>query len=48
MLVTDCRLICALEMGNRLPKIMEEQFRSMAKTGVTIPSLSHYARYELI
>lgn len=35
-------------MGNRLPKVMEDQFRSMTRTGVIIPSLSHYARYDLM
>lgn len=34
-------------MGNRLPKVMQDQFRSMTRTGIIIPSLSHYARYDL-
>ena len=32
-------------MGNRLPEAMKTQFRKMVRTGVTVPSLSHYVRY---
>lgn len=39
-------LICIAEMGSRLPPLMRDQFRNMVKTGVTVPSLSHYLRYE--
>ncbi|KAK4693972.1 anaphase-promoting complex subunit 5, partial [Lecanoromycetidae sp. Uapishka_2] len=32
-------------MGNRLSQGMQEQFRRMVETGVTIPSLSHYVKF---
>ncbi|MCJ1230296.1 Anaphase-promoting complex subunit 5 [Toensbergia leucococca] len=32
-------------MGNRLPEAMKTQFRKMVRTGVTVPSLSHYVRF---
>ncbi|MCJ1260973.1 Anaphase-promoting complex subunit 5 [Lobaria immixta] len=33
------------KMGNRLPPLMKDQFRKMTKSGVTIPSLSHYLQF---
>lgn len=38
--------ILTAEMGDRLPPLMKDQFRKMTKSGVTIPSLSHYLQYE--
>lgn len=38
-------LICVAEMGNRLSQSMKDQFQNMVKTGVTVPSLSHYVQY---
>ena len=39
-------LILVAEMGNRLSQSMKDQFQNMVKTGVTVPSLSHYVQYE--
>lgn len=35
----------SIGMGNRLSEVMNEKFREMVETGVTIPTLTHYVKH---